>query len=330
MKKIQRHSILMTSLALCLGSAMSWAQPVGSALNLTIVPQLFDSELLSSESDQVTRARLHSGLGLSLDSRLFDFELDYRLQGEVKEGAVKPGYALPQQAPAVNSLSQQFNARLQSTLLNDLFGVDAGVRANTVLLEGGDGYRHKLTPGIARSLSRLARLSVNYDYVLDKPSAQAVEKEGRAYSMVLDGTAQGGRLVWSSSYRNSSEFKDRLVLTRAIEALDLKSRYQLASSMHVELSSALRSETKYAGSTPALLREKRYGAAIAWSPSRQYSLAFKMNTREQEGEARRDTFGSGTVSWTPRPDLQFTLDYGDKTADGAPGWMLHTRFDISG
>lgn len=289
-------------------------------LNLSIQPQPYNAELITSSLDGVKEARHKSGLGLTLASKLVEFDVDYRLQSIVKVQAAAPESAL----------SQQFRAQLRSQVLNELFGVDAGVRADTISREGGDIYRYQISPSVSRPLSDLAHLSVNYDYILNKPARQQLARERRGYSMVLDGSMQGGRLLWSSSYSNAAVFEDRLVLARATEALALKSRYRIGSSMHVELSSAFRHEKRIAGASEKVSTQRRYGATFAWSPSEQYLLAFKVNTLDEASRDQRDTFGSGTLSWFPRPHLELTFDYGDQVADGASGWMVHTRLDLNG
>jgi hypothetical protein len=196
--------------------------------------------------------------------------------------------------------------------------------------DGGQIYRGKLSPGFSAALSRQARLSVNYDYVLDKPSRLSAARESRGYSLMLDGSLHNGRLAWSTQYSANSEYKDRLLLTRAIEGLALKSSYQLGATMQIEVSSAFRQELRVVGNGEALSAESRYDAALRWSPSEQYSLGFKLHSRDHSDQQRWQTSGSGSLRWLPHPDLQFTLDYGDQLIDGSAGWMLHTRLDISG
>lgn len=309
--------VLSAASAACLG------REPALPLNLSITPKLFDSEFVTSASEEIDEARLHSGLGLKLVSELLAVDVDYKLQSVLKETTTA-------NALTPNALNQQFNAVLKSTALNELFGFDAGIRADTVFRDGRNRYRTKVTPGISRSISDLARFSVNYDYELDKPASKRQPSEKRGYSMLLDGTARGGRLTWSGAYRNASIFEEKLVLTKAVEALDLKSRYLFGPALHVELSSAFRQETLFSGTGQSLLTRQRYGAAFAWSPSEAYSLALKVNSRNDSQSDRRDTYGSGSISWSPRPDLELILDYGDQVAEDDRGWVLHTRFDING
>ena len=107
-----------------------------------------------------------------------------------------------------------------------------------------------------------------------------------------------------------------------------KSRYLVNPSLQVELSSAVKHETR--GGATEVSTQRRYGAAFDWKPTRTYSLGFRLSSLEKEGGSRRETTGSGRVSWLPRPDLQFILDYGDQVVSGDAGWMLHTRFDLNG
>jgi hypothetical protein len=315
-----KQLILCSGLIWALGSHGAGAQHRVVLLNLAIEPQLFHSEFVTSKFEQVKEARFRSGLGVSLSSPLFQLKLGYKLQSRLKAEAARPG----------DGLSQHFKAGLISSRLNQLLGIQAGVRTDSLLREGGDAYRYQVTPGISRSLSKLARLRLNYEYVVDKPARQKLKKQKRGYAMVLDGSLQSGRLTWRGSYRSDDERQDRLILSRSTEVLDLKSSYRMSPTLQLELSGAFKQQTRFKASAKTEFIEQRYGAAMAWSPSRQYALALKVNTLDDERANRRDTFGSGSISWVPRRNLQFTLGYGDKLVEGAPGWMLETRFDLDG
>lgn len=311
---------MCSGLIWALGSLGAAAQQRAVPLNLTIEPQLFHSEFVTSKFEQVKEARFRSGLGVSLSSPLFQLDLGYKLQSRLKAETARPG----------GGLSQGFEAGLSNSRLNQLLGIQAGVRTDTLLREGGDAYRYRVTPGISKSLSKLARLSLDYEYVVDKPARQKLKKQTRSYAVVLDGSLQGGRLTWRGSYRNADERQDRLILTRSTDVLDLKSSYRMAPTLQLELSGAFQQQTRFKALAETEFIEQRYGAAVAWSPSRQYGLALKVNTLHDERVNRRDTFGSGSISWVPRRNLQLTLGYGDKLIRGAPGWMLETRFDLEG
>ena len=298
--------------------AAPFALGQGVVVDLSVKPRLFKSEFVTTDTRQLDEARLDSGLGLSLANPLLAVDVDYSLRSVLRE----------ELEAASDGLSQQLNARLSSAVFNDLLGVEAGVRADSVLR--GEGYRYKVSPAVSRSLSSLARLSVSYDFVLDRPTPQKAAKEEKAYSMMLDGALGGGRLTWSGRYRSASQFEERVDFIRAVESVDLKSRYLINSSMHLELSSVLRQETRPIGTGEEVFMLRRYGAAFAWAPSREYALGFKLSSLEDELARRNDTVGSGSVSWFPRPDLELTFDYGDQVASGDAGWMLHTRFDIEG
>lgn len=304
---------------LTLGSQLCLSQSLLQPLDLAIQPELFSTEFVADGPGQLREAHLKSGLDLSLGEDLLALEVGYKLRGKAA------------QAQPAALVSQQIAASLDSGVLDELLDLDLGLEALASFREGGDSYHYQLTPGVTRSFSNLARLQLNYDYVLDKPARQALEQERRGYAMLLDGSARGGRLTWSGSYRNTSVFQERLLLTASTEALELKSRYQLADTFHLELSSALRHETRYGELDPQLSSVKRHAAGLGWSPSVRYALALRLNTLDEDrDQQRQEAFGSGSLSWLPRPGLEFTLDYGEQLIEGSAGWMLHTRFNLNG
>ena len=75
--------------------------------------------------------------------------------------------------------------------------------------------------------------------------------------------------------------------------------------------------------------ETRYGAGFAWSPSRYYSVAFKVNKLDESRDQQDEVFGSGTVSWFPQRNMEFTFSYGDHLVEGARGVMFSTRIDLN-
>lgn len=305
-------------MALCLSAPLAWSDNV--PLEVSIEPRLLTPHLVAA-ADKPGRARLESGLDLSLDNPLLALDMDYSMQSLLRDAQARD-------AATTDGLSQQLKARLHSSAINRFLGVDAGITADSLVRDSGDIYRHRVSPGLTRSIAELARLRLNFDYQLDKPAPQKLEKQKRGYSMALDGSLGGGRLLWSGSYSSASTFEDSAVPERAVEALNLKSRYLVNPSLQVELSSAIKHETRGGATEVSTLR--RYGAAFDWKPTREYSLGFRLNSLENGEGSRRETTGSGRVSWLPRPDLQFTLDYGDQVVSGDAGWMLHTRFDLNG
>jgi len=285
LKQTATQFLLLTGLGLGLAGSCSLSYGQGEELKLSIEPRLFRSELVTSESQELKAAQLGSGLGLALDSELFEVDLDYQLQSQLTADSDLAG----------TGLSQTFDARLKSDIFN-----------------------------------QLANFSMNYAYAMDQPFTVRQLNESSTYGLMLDGSLGGGRLSWSSSYRNASIFKDYATVTEDREVLDLKSRYQLAPSLQLELASAFRQQTRFDGSQENELSEMRYDAGVSWSPTEKYSFAVKVSTLNEEHSRTRETFGSGSISWLPRRDLQLTLDYGDQLVDGSQGWMLHTRFNIEG
>jgi len=314
-----KKRLTLPGVFLTLGAQLCLSQGLLQPLDLAIQSELFSTEFVADGPGQLREAQLKSGLDLSLGEDLLALEVDYKFQGKAD------------QAQPAALVSQQIAASLDSGALDKLLDIDLGLEALVRVREGGDSYQYQLTPGVTRAFSDLARLHLNYEYVLDKAAPLAPEQERRGYAMLLDGSARGGRLTWSGSYRNSSVFQERLLLTGSTQALKLKSRYQLADTFHLELSSALRHETHYGEVDPQLSSVKRYAAGFGWSPSARYALAFRLNTLDEEREQQRqEAFGSGSLSWFPRPDLEFTLDYGEQLVEGSAGWMVHTRFDLNG
>ncbi len=320
MNKQGRYLAALTAMAMCQASGLACAQQALPGLSLSIKPRLLDSRIVNQSKDKSTQAQLNSGLAVSVASRILAVDVDYGMLGVINEHSTK----------SEKSFSQRFDARLQSSLLNETLGVDAIVTAESLLRDGGQIYRSKVSPGFSAALTGQARLSVNYDYVLDKPSRLSAARESRGYSLTLGGSLNKGRLAWSTQYSANSEYEDRLLLTRAIEGLALKSSYQLGATLQIEVSSAFRQELRVVDNGEALSAESRHSAALSWSPTDQYSLGFKLQSRDQSDQQHWQTSGSGTFRWLPHPDLQFTLDYGDQLIEGSAGWMLHTRLNISG
>jgi hypothetical protein len=311
--------LMLPGVFLTLGAQLCLSQGLLQPLDFATPAQLFSTEFLADGPGQLREARLKSELDLSLGEDLLALEVDYKLQGKAD------------QAQPAALVSQQIVASLDSGALEKLLDVDLGLEAQASFRESVDSYHYQLTPSVTRAFSDLARLQLNYQYVLDKAAPLAREQERRGYAMLLDGSARDGRLTWSGSYRNTSVFQERLLLTGSTQALELKSRYQLADTFHLELSSALRHQAHFGEVDPQLSSVKRYTAGFGWSPSARYALAFRLNNLdEQREQQRQEAFGSGSLSWFPRPDLEFTLDYGEQLVEGSAGWMVHTRFDLNG
>jgi hypothetical protein len=118
---------------------------------------------------------------------------------------------------------------------------------------------------------------------------------------------------------------------QSTELLAFESRYQLAPELQFEFSGHSKDETLFDGELEhGGFNETRLGAGLAWSPSQYYSLAFKVNRRNESRKDEEEVFGSGVLSWFPNREMEFTLSYGDHLVGGARALMLGTRIDLSG
>ena len=285
-----------------------------TSLNLT--PDFLSVEMKPAEGEGLQEARFGSGMGLQLSSGILQFSVDYRFESEFAEEADEA------------DVSQKVGAVLQSNLLNNLLGLDADIRAGSTLRAGGDAYQYSVKPGFSKPLAELGKLDVHYEYLLDKPSADAAEQEKLGYSMGLEGGTS--LLSWKGKYRSTDVFGGVEQL-QSTELLEFESGLQLAPDLRLEVSGKSTDEVLFDGGQAAdFYTETRYGAGLAWSPSRQYSLAFKVNKLQETREDEEEVFGSGTVSWFPRRDMEFTLSYGDHLVEGARGVMLSTKIDLNG
>jgi hypothetical protein len=292
------------------------AEGPNTALNFT--PNFLSVEFKKGEHNKLQDARLDSGLGLKLQSVLLQFAVDYKIQMLLKDeadGAV---------------ISQKVGASLSSSALNRMLGLNADIRADGNIKQGGDAYVYSISPGFSKSFSDLATLSVQYKYLLDQANTKALEKEKTGYRMALSGKVRGGRLTWKGNYDTTDVFGGAWQL-QSTELLEFESRYQLVPELRLELSGRSKDETMFDGGLEHdIFNETLYGAGLAWSPSHYYSVAFKVNKRKESREDHKDVFGSGTLSWFPNRDMEFTLSYGDRLIDGARALMLGTRINLSG
>ncbi len=292
------------------------AEGLNTALNFT--PNFLSVEVKRNERNELREARFDSGMGLKLRSELLQFAVDYKIQMQVRDEA--DGTAI----------SQKVGASLHSSALNRFLGLNADIRAGGTFRQGGDAYVYSITPGFSKSFSDLATLSVQYKFSLDQANAKAMEKEKTGYRMGLSGKAQGGRLTWKGNYGSTDVFGGAWQL-QSTELLEFESRYQLAPELRFELSGRSKDETVFDGGLEHdFFNETRYGAGLAWSPSQYYSVAFKVNKRSESRKDHEDVFGSGTVSWFPNREMEFTVSYGDHLVGGARALMLGTKIDLSG
>ncbi len=299
----------------CLFSLPAAAEGLDTSLRFD--PDLFDVQVKENDRDELREARFASGLGLELRNDLVQFAVDYKVQSELKDSADK---AL---------VSQKVGASLYSSALNDILGLNANIKAGSTIKGAGDAYVYSITPGFSKSLADLGDLSVQYEYLLDKASATALEKEKLGYRMGLNGSAVDGRVTWKGNYRTTDVFGgvDQLQST---ELLEFESSLQLVPELELQLSTRSKDETLFDGGLENdFYTETRYGAGFAWSPSRYYSVAFKVNRLDESRDHQDEVFGSGTVSWFPQRNMEFTFSYGDHLVDGARGVMFSTKIDLN-
>ena len=301
---------------LLLGVCASGSVSADGLLDVSIEPHLFSSELVSSHDNAPQEARVSSGLELALSNPLLQVSMDYNVQSQVKETEQIQAHAV----------TQLLDASVQSSALNRILGLDASINAVSKVNTTVDSYRHKVTPGLSTSLNRYADLKLQYEYTLDKASAEATQQERKGLFLGLAGSLQDGRFTWSGNYRSSSVYEDGLMQTESSEQINFTSQLQIVPHMQLELSSGVTYQTDFSGNENEEYAEKRYGAGIAWTPSETYSLAFRVKKLNESRYGEQELLRSGSLSWTPRRDLEFSLNYGDQLVEGERGVMLETRF----
>ncbi|MEM0953048.1 MAG: hypothetical protein AAGI24_02805 [Pseudomonadota bacterium] len=305
-------AFLLSPFLLC---PLAQAESVAPSLNIT--PNLFSVDVREDEHDELQEARFNTGLGLELRNSLLQVALDYRVESQLRDESTQA------------QVSQQLGASMYSAALNDLLGLNADIRAGSVIREAGDAYEYSIRPGISKSLADLAELSLQYEYLLDQPSAEAEAQERMGYRMGLSGESRSGLLSWQGGYRSTDTFGG-LEQLQSVELLEFATSLQLAPELELQLSGRSRDEVRFEGGLEnALYTETRYGAGLAWAPSRFYSLAFKVNKLDESRLQQQDAlFGSGSLSWFPQRNMEFTLSYGDQMVEGSRGLMLSTRIDL--
>ncbi|MGD9264522.1 MAG: hypothetical protein PVJ71_01965 [Lysobacterales bacterium] len=307
---------ILTLATWALSGTFARAETLESTLSFT--PDYLDVDVKTDDNNRVQEARFNSGLGLDFRSDILGFAFDYNIQAQAKD---KSGQA---------ALSQKFGASFYSDTLNRILRLKADVKASGAVKQGGDAYTYTIASGVTKSFSDLARLDLQYKYLLDQKGASAIEKEKTGYRMGLSGKAQDGRLTWKGHYGTTDEFGGALQL-RSTELLEFESRYQLMPELRLELSGREKNETTFNSDlAQGLVNETRLGAGLAWSPSQYYSVALKLNRYSEPSKDDEYIFGSGVFSWYPNRDLEFTLSYGDRLIEGAPALMLGTRIDLDG
>ena len=297
------------------------ASPVWSPFDVSAAPTLLDTQVIPDDRDRLSAALVKSGIDLDLGTELFQLDTAYYVHGRL---------ATDTAATPSDAFSEQLSAKLRSDLLDSLLGVNLGVDAHGVMREGGDVYQSRVAPVMSAPIYDLAKLNVSYEYVLDKPAADAVETIRSGYTVELNGSLPGGRLSWTGRYSNAASFDaESELLGNDLESLSLSSTYQVSNALQLELGAAqesLHALDALAQST----RQQRYHTALAWSPSPDFSLAINLGLLQHQRLGERDTFGGGQLSWAPLPDLRFKFSYGPQAAADTAGWMFSTRYVFGG
>jgi hypothetical protein len=303
---------------LLLNSALCLAEDEDLSVSLDVDSRPLAMEFLPESRDALREARVRTGLDLSVGRRLLQLDVDYGLRGKVVD-EYRNG-----------ELTQRFRTRMTSHWLDSALGMDADLDTELVIREDAEAYRYRLRPVLAGRLPEFAGVRLQYEYLLDKPSRSATERAVRTYSVEMDCGFQEGSLTWKGRLISRAQFDHLSARTLDAEAVELTSSYQLARTLRVELGGALRNETDFSSDNPQTATEKRYGAILAWSPSSSHAFECRVDKLEDSMQPGTSVLRSGSISWFPRPDLELKLDYGDTLMDGATGWMLHTKFDLSG
>jgi hypothetical protein len=274
---------------------------------------------IDTEPHQV--ARFNSGMGLAFDTPLLQVSVDYKVSSLLREkGAFDDA-----------QLSQSVGASVRSTALNKLLKLDAGIDTQSQIREGGDAYQYKILPGFSTSLGASTKMKMQYQYLLAKESNQNNPSERKGYLMDLSGSLQNGRLRWNGSFQSASDYdQQQLKRSKSSENFVFKTRYRIASDLELELSSVLKQQIEYAAKKNKAQYEKNLSAGLAWSPSAQYTLAVKLQRRDDSRFDEKEVIGSGRASWFPSKDLSLSVDYGEQLYEGARGVIVSTELKLGG
>lgn len=323
MKQKKRYLATLAIYSSMLLSHEALAAATSTSLNYVFQSKLFDTQYTSTEQDQFSEAQFSSGLDLLLSNRLLNATIDYTLLGHIQD----------YRESVKSSFSQMLKTSLHSIALNNLLGVDANLKADTLTQENGNSFQYNVTPGFSKSLYNQDNinvgLDVKYNYTLHKPTVTDLEGENKGYSLGLNGHIDNGRFSWETVYSDSALSRGKNVPSENTKRLDFNSRYKLVTDMHLEFSGALKNQRSVEDTISHELNQTAYGAGIAWSPSSEYSLAFKINKIDNQilPEQQR-LFGSGSIIWTPRKNLKFSVDYGDQIVEGNRGLLFSTKLDL--
>lgn len=309
---------LRSGFALLVGAhALLAPVPGGAAtLDLTVDPGTF----AGTPPDPGTHP-LSSGIDVALHAPVLNVTLDYDLQIAVDDELTATD----------DNIAQRLNTALQSKLLDRLLGLQGRVRTDSVFRTAVDAYQHRISPGFSRRLARFATLDVNYQLLLRKPSADAVEQQHRSYTFGLRGSVPGSSLHWSGAYTSADVYREGTRHTESSESVQLQSSYKLLPHMRLQLSSEIMQKTRFAPARDITSIRTRYGAGVQWRPAAApYSLKASVNRTAVSATGEESLMRRGTLSWYPRHDLTLSLNYSDQLVQGQPGVLLNTQLLLGG
>ncbi len=277
-----------------------------------------DTEVVGTEKDELAKAEFNSGLGLAMSNSLIDINVDYLFKGQVEDAGESDK----------GDLSQALTASMRSGVLNELLAVDAKIQADSLIDVAGDAYHYAITPGFSRSVYDLFDVDMAYNYRLVKPSDINLLEETKGYSVGLNGSMDAGRLIWQGKYSDSDMFREQALDVETTRLFDFTSSYRLIEDLSLELKGLIKNLTQFENGSNQTENEKHFGAGFLWAPSEKYTFSLNVNRVNKSADGNQDVFGGGKFTWSPKPDLDVSLGYGDDLQDGTRGVMFSTKLDL--
>lgn len=284
----------------------------------TLQAKSLNTEVVATEQDELAKARFNSGLGLAMSNPLFDINMDYLFKGQVEDAG----------ASDVGDLSQALSASMRSGLLNELLAVDAKIQADSLMDVAGGAYHYTITPAFSRSVYKLFEMDMAYSYRLVKLSDVNLLEETKGYSIGLNGSMGQGRWLWQGKYSDSAMLRDQALDVETTRLFDFTFSYRLIEDLSLELKGLIKNLTQFENGSNQTEDEKHLGAGFLWAPSEKYSFSLNVNQVNKSADGNQDIFGGGKFTWSPKPDLDLSLGYGDDLQDGTRGVMFSTKLDL--
>ncbi|GAB5450392.1 MAG: hypothetical protein Hals2KO_07200 [Halioglobus sp.] len=314
---------LLRSLALyshALYVALFTASTSAASFDLSV-----DRSLLERAADPEHSGPASSGLDLSLQNELFNVAVDYDFQVNLSAAA---NAAADQTRATQDDTAQRVAASLNSRALNKLLRGSAKVNADSIVHSTTGAYNYRVRPAYSRKLAKLATLDMNYQYLLVRPSSEAVPQAQHSYSLGLKGSLGGGRLRWSGTYSSAEVYLDRVAHIQSSETFRFRSDYKLLPDMRLQLNSAITERTTFGKNSDTQFLQTEYGAGLQWRPSAQYAVDLAVSQTGLSHTGEDTLLRRGTLSWFPRHDMKLSLNYGDTLVEGAPGLVFNTRLEL--